>query len=561
MKFPLFPLTVLIALALPATTHAQWTTNGIPLVSASGQQLYPVSITDGTSGVIVAWQDRRAGNFDIYAQRITDTGFPQWPTNGVALCTAAGNQSSPQIVSDGAGGAIVTWYDRRNGTDDNIYVQRISPAGVPMWKTDGVAVCTATDDQTDPRIAPDGLGGAIIAWNDNRSTIDYDTYVQRVDGTGAVQYAANGVVACAAAGNQFLTALVPNSTGAVIAIWYDDRNGTDSDIYAQRVNVLGGISWAAGGVPLCSAAGDQDSPSAVSDGSGGAIVTWEDLRDGFTYDVYAQRIYAGGTVAWAANGVAVCAATDDQSFPVIASDASGGAIVSWHDMRNGVDANIYAQRLNGAGAGQWTANGVALCTAASGQDNPTMVADGFGGAIMTWNDARNGNPDVYAQRVNASGAVQWTADGIPVVSASAQQSFPTVVAVASGGAIFTWNDFRTDVVGDIYTLRLEGSGQVPAGIGDTPSLSMALGNNYPNPFATRTTLALTLEHEADVSVEVFDVAGHRVREMRLGSRSAGASELFFDGLDDHAAPLASGVYFYRVRAGREAVTKKILLAR
>ena len=44
-------------------------------------------------------------------------GVPLWAANGIPLCTAAGDRLSLQMVADGAGGAILTWQDFRNGTD------------------------------------------------------------------------------------------------------------------------------------------------------------------------------------------------------------------------------------------------------------------------------------------------------------------------------------------------------------------------------------------------------------------------------------------------------------
>jgi flagellar hook assembly protein FlgD len=64
-----------------------------------------------------------------------------------------------------------------------------------------------------------------------------------------------------------------------------------------------------------------------------------------------------------------------------------------------------------------------------------------------------------------------------------------------------------------------------------------------------------------VSIDVFDVAGHRVRSINERHVPAGASQLTFDGRDDHAHTLPSGVYFYRVHAGSETVTKKMVIAR
>ena len=89
-----------------------------------------------------------------------------WPSDStvnVPLCTATGDQTTPQIVSDGAGGAIVTWWDSRKGTDYDIYAQRISAAGTPLWTAGGVPLCTATGNQLVPVIAPDGAGGAVVA--------------------------------------------------------------------------------------------------------------------------------------------------------------------------------------------------------------------------------------------------------------------------------------------------------------------------------------------------------------------------------------------------------------
>ena len=82
-------------------------------------------------------------------------GAPQWPSNGVALSTAPNQQGLPSITSDGAGGAIVTWHDYRNGTDDDIYAQRVSPAGAALWTYNGVPVSTAAGSQYVPTIASD----------------------------------------------------------------------------------------------------------------------------------------------------------------------------------------------------------------------------------------------------------------------------------------------------------------------------------------------------------------------------------------------------------------------
>ena len=54
-----------------------------------------------------------------------------------------------------------------------------------------------------------------------------------------------------------------------------------------------------------------------------------------------------------------------------------------------------------------------VCTATDSQSNAKLISDGSSGAIIIWSDYRSGtNPHIYAQRINSSGNVLWTADGV-----------------------------------------------------------------------------------------------------------------------------------------------------
>jgi hypothetical protein len=64
-----------------------------------------------------------------------------------------------------------------------------------------------------------------------------------------------------------------------------------------------------------------------------------------------------------------------------------------------------------------------------------------------------------------------------------------------------------------------------------------------------------------VRVEVFDVAGRRVRDTLMPAQAKGWSDVRLDARDDRGRLLPSGVYFYRVHAGHETVTKKMVIAR
>ncbi len=165
-------------------------------------------------------------------------------------------------------------------------------------------------------------------------------------------------------------------------------------------------------LPIYMTSDYQEYPAMVGDGSGGAIIAWQDTcSDGG--DIYAQRVDFSGTVKWATDGVPICTASGIQSSPAIVSDSSGGAIIVWEDARSD-EGDIYAQQVDSLGAVKWTADGVPICTASSMQNDPVIVSDGSGGAIITWTDERDFDSSIYAQRVDASGTVRWTTNGVAI---------------------------------------------------------------------------------------------------------------------------------------------------
>ncbi len=550
MRTPPILLVALGVTLLPSICAATWQFNGTALTYAAGDQQLPAIASDGAGGAMVAWQDARSGFYDIYVQRIDALGVVQWTVDGVVLSAAAQNQSAPSIASDGAGGAIVTWHDTRSGNYD-VYAQRIDAAGVVQWTADGVVVSNAADHQFGPRIVADGTGGAVVTWRDARNG-NFDIYAQRIDAAGVVQWTNNGVAACTAANNQWSPTITTDMLGGAIVTWHDQRGGA-SDIYVQMIDALGAVQWTTDGVVLSAAADDQEFPAIVSDLGGGAIVTWQSAETG-TYNIYAQRIDYLGQLPWGPAGVVVCAASSHQWSPAIASDNCGGAIVTWYDLRSGA-YDIYAQLIDAAGVAGWTANGVALCTAANNQWSPTIAADGVGGAIVTWRDVRTGGNDIYAQRIDMSGSVLWPVNGSPVCASISDQETPVVVSDGVGGAVVAWRDLRRDPA-DIYAQRLIATGEILTAVGGRP-LALQVGEVTPNPFAGTASLAFEAG-TSPVRIDVFDAAGRAVRAMML---EGGSGRIQWDGRDQEGRLVPSGVYFCRVSAARATVTRKFVVAR
>ena len=443
-------LLVPFLLLKPIVARAQWVLDGLALSTATGAQQYPTIAPDGFGGAFVTWYDGRNGNYDIFIQHVNAQGDPLWTTDGVAVCTAVQDQYSPQPVADGSGGVIVTWVDHRSGVYAP-YAQRMNAAGVAQWTPDGVELSPTSSDPCYPQIVSDGAGGAIMLWEDNRTDAS-DIYVQRLNAAGTALWTPNGVALCSATGIQPNARIVADGFGGAIAAWQDYRSGTP-DVYAQRINASGVVQWIANGSPVCTESHFQTLPYIASNGSGGAFIAWTDYRNNNS-DIYAQMVSALGVSQWTANGLALCTDPASQNASAIAADGAGGAFVVWSDSRSGTYL-IYAQRVDAVGP-QWAANGVAISTASGNEYNPVVAADGSGGAVIVWHDFRNGaDYDVYAQRVDASGAAQWKVNGTPVSTAGGDQTSPVIISDAAGGAIVTWMDHRGADY-DIYAQRIEG---------------------------------------------------------------------------------------------------------
>lgn len=86
-----------------------------------------------------------------------------------------------------------------------------------------------------------------------------------------------------------------------------------------------------------------------------------------------------------------------------------------------------------------------------------------------------------------------------------------------------------------------------------------LGQNYPNPFSTSTSISYELNKQADVQTTIYDVLGKEVKKFSAEYKNMGVHGVQWDARNDLGVKLASGVYFYTMRAGGKTITKKMVL--
>jgi len=90
---------------------------------------------------------------------------------------------------------------------------------------------------------------------------------------------------------------------------------------------------------------------------------------------------------------------------------------------------------------------------------------------------------------------------------------------------------------------------------------LALGQNVPNPFGSSTEITVSLPAPERVELSVYDVTGRRLATIFRGVETTGVKRYTWEGKDAEGHPLPSGVYVYRLRAGKRVLSRKMVLAR
>jgi choice-of-anchor B domain-containing protein len=119
--------------------------------------------------------------------------------------------------------------------------------------------------------------------------------------------------------------------------------------------------------------------------------------------------------------------------------------------------------------------------------------------------------------------------------------------------------------GSVYVLDIE-NGLFVFSVTQTAATAsvrdaFVLEQNFPNPFNPATRIPFELKRAGSVSLAVFDVAGRRVRGLVERGLPAGWHQAEWDGRDDAGRPVASGVYFYRMSAGDQTRTRRMVLVK
>ena len=431
-------------------------------------------ISDGNGGVIVVYLYDFDGVSDLYAQKLNANGEKLWGTNGAVVCSASGNQSFVDAISDEIGGIIVTWRDGRNSAVNNdIYSQKINSSGTVEWVANGVLVGGLIGSyKSSPHLVSDGSNGAIITWSQNE-TGSRLLRAQRINSAGSLVWASSGVLVSGIISYDAYP--VSDGVGGVLIAGTDSEN----QIFIQHINEDGSLLWTDDGKIIASVPGAWFDISVVSTGAGNGnggnfiamadgtyILAWSDYRngDGSYTDLYAQKIDSDGNILWADNGIEICTEAQDQSNMVIVPDGSSGIISIWADFRDDPDDSIgklYAQRVSSEGELLWGSDGMKI------SDNEldlttyfSPVGNDHGGVIITWRQFSETSEFVtYGKKLLSLNQIKVTQENLDVLDEYGNSIKENSLSGANGSSItvlvkdMNTNLLISDVVVDLTTDR------------------------------------------------------------------------------------------------------------
>jgi len=264
--------------------------------------------------------------------------------------------------------------------------------------------------------------------------------------------AANNLIVADNAGGTTQPKIVAAPDGGFYVSWFGNTGGFD--IYLQRLDAGGHELWAHNGVLVA----DRDYSFTYDyglavDAAGNAYVSYNCCENNSTAEhIVVSKVLADGSLAWGANGITVSAPASTEAVynAYVTATSDSNLVVAWS-----ADGGVRAQKLDPAGNALWIANGV-LLNQPSGFKLLGGVQPGLNGdAIASWSNQSGSTRILRAQKLaSADGAAQWGGgSAVRVFGVGNLQAgyYPPFLADGAGGGVF-WD---YDAVGVAWNARVQ----------------------------------------------------------------------------------------------------------
>ncbi len=477
--------------------------------------------------------------------------YPNGDTAWLRRYNGPGNSSdyAYAIGLDSSGSVYVTGQSYGAGTSGDYATIKYLSNGDTAWvrryngQGNGLDGATALTVDLSGNIYVTGYSLGYLSY------FDYATIKYYPNGDTAWVRRYNGV----ANGNDFAYAVAVDMSGNVYVTGSSEGSGTYTDYVTIKYDSNGDTVWVKG---YNGPGNHEDIAYAIAvDSAENVYVTGASDGAG-TYSDYATiKYYANGDTSWIRRyngpGDSADEASDltiDKAGNIYVTGGSTGSLTKQDYstikyLPNGDTA--WVRRYNGPGNG----DDVALAMTLDNSGNLYVTGQSYGsGTYMdyatlkyypdgdtAWVERYNGPmnywDDAYAIAVDGSGKVYVTGESY---------------------GIGTGLDYATIKYVQPTDVRDENEG-------NGRPCQFVLSQNYPNPFNQSTKIEFSLPASRSVCLNIYDLLGRKVRTLVRENLSTGQKSVFWDGKDNSGNEVASGVYFYQLRAGDFSESKKLIL--
>ncbi len=509
---------------------------------------------DGSGNIYVTGRSYNSDSdieddWDYATVKYNSEGQEQWvarydgPENSYDKATA--------IAVDGSGNVYVTGYSKGSDTYYDYATVKYNSSGEEQW----VARYNGPGNYYDyaHAIAIDGSGNVYVTGEsrgsgtfDDYATVKYNSsgqeqWVARYNGPGNSGDGANAI-AVDGSGNIYVT-------GSSYNLDLDIKD--DWDYATVKYNSEGQEQWVA---RYNGPGNSSDEANAIAvDGSGNVYVTGSSVGSGTSFDYMTVKYNSEGQEQWVAryNGPG----NGNDYANAIAVDGSGNIYVTGESYDSGTSSDYATVKYNSSGEEQWVAR-------YNGPENSVdrahaIAIDGSDVYVSGVSAGLGTSYDYATVKYNSAGEEQWVAR---YNGPGNSYDYVTAIAVDGSGNVYVTGYSEGNKWSVYTTIKYSGETGIVDEIINLPS-TVYLGNNYPNPFNSSTTIQYTLPRNEYVRLSIYSISGQLVKTIENGVRSVGVHTESWNGTDARGRSATSGIYFYRLEAGGETFVKKMVLMR
>ena len=255
-------------------------------------------------GAVVAWT---SGNGALRLQRVDAAGTPEWGPEGVTIVPPSGTFFLGGLHADLDGNVIVSGQAQLSFASRQLWMQKLSTTGTPLWGSAPLAVFDGTTGALQfgyfPDFTPDGAGGAFVAWYAVSGVSGSQAYVQHVLGDGTLAFGPNGVaVATDASRVRFSPSLAYNALppSALYVAWPEESASPPRrfGVSVQQISETGARLWGEFGQQVVPLGTEQTSQVRADPLWIGTLVAWAEGAAPSPMTLYAQGFVSANGPMW-----------------------------------------------------------------------------------------------------------------------------------------------------------------------------------------------------------------------------------------------------------------------